>query len=91
MCASSEGDAIDSNVKPTPKISSRVVDRSLRPVLGLFSGLDGAKKWRRTLDQVSRDLTIRNCGPGHILRQAMATMPDALLDQEFTTKATVPP
>jgi tRNA-dihydrouridine synthase A len=91
MCASSEGDAIDSNVKPTPKISSRVVDRSLRPVLGLFSGLGGAKKWRRTLDQVSRDLTIRNCGPGHILRQAMATMPDALLDQEFTTKATVPP
>jgi tRNA-dihydrouridine synthase A len=85
ICASSEGDHGDLNVKQAPKISSHVVDRSLRPVLGLFSGLSGAKKWRRTLDQVSRDLTIRNCGPGYILRQAVTTMPDALLDQEFTT------
>lgn len=70
------------------RISSRVVDRSLKPVLGLFSGLGGAKKWRRTLDRLSRDLTIRNCGPAHILRRAITTMPDLLLDQEFNTGPT---
>jgi len=58
----------------------------MRPVLGLFFGLSGgAKKWRQTLDVLSRDLGIRNCGPAHILKQGMSRMPESLLNQEFRT------
>lgn len=67
------------------KMSSRVVDRCLKPVLGIFYGLPGAKNWRRHLDVLSRDAALRNCGPAHILKVAMARMSDAVLDQEFRT------
>lgn len=66
------------------KMSSRVVDRSLKPVLGIFFGLAGAKNWRRHLDILSRDLRIRNCGPAHLLRVAISRMSDVVLDQDFS-------
>ena len=66
------------------KISSRVVDLSLRPILGVFFGLRKSKQFRRECDKLSRDKTIRNCGPGFILRQALLAMPSEMLDQAFT-------
>jgi tRNA-dihydrouridine synthase A len=70
---------------PTPcrvKISTRVVDRSLKPVLNMFCHQPGAKAFRRAIEALSRDTRIRNCGPAHILRQAVAqSISDAVLDE----------
>lgn len=68
------------------KISSRVLDRCLKPVLGIFFGLPGAKNWRRHLDVLSRDAGLRNCGPAQVLKVAIARMSESALDQEFQTE-----
>ena len=65
------------------KITSRVIDRSLKPVLGIFFGLPKSKTFRRICDTLSRDMNVRNCGPGFILQLAMSGMPSDILDQEF--------
>ena len=65
------------------KISSRVIDRSLKPILGIFFGLPKSKLFRRECDRLSRDKSIRNCGPGYIVRRAMSVMPQELLDLHF--------
>jgi hypothetical protein len=65
------------------KISSRVIDRSLKPVLGMFFGLPKAKLYRQVCDELSRDMVVRNCGPGFILRTAMKAMLDEILDRDF--------
>jgi hypothetical protein len=65
------------------KISSYVVDRALKPVLGMFFGMPGTKTWRRACYELSRDVRIRNCGPAFILRQAVKRMSDELLDLQF--------
>ncbi len=65
------------------KISSKVIDRSLKPVLGIFFGLPRGKTFRRECDRLSRDTSIRNCGPGYILRKALKIMPDHMLKQLF--------
>lgn len=64
-------------------ISSRVIDRSLKPVLGIFFGLPRAKVFRRTCDELSRDCVIRNCGPAFILRTAIKVVSNEALDQDF--------
>eukprot|EP00551_Chaetoceros_affinis_P009510 CAMPEP_0203670792 /NCGR_PEP_ID=MMETSP0090-20130426/6777_1 /ASSEMBLY_ACC=CAM_ASM_001088 /TAXON_ID=426623 /ORGANISM="Chaetoceros affinis, Strain CCMP159" /LENGTH=511 /DNA_ID=CAMNT_0050535735 /DNA_START=98 /DNA_END=1633 /DNA_ORIENTATION=- len=66
-----------------PKISSRVIDRSLKPILGLFFGRPKSKLFRRECDRLSRDKNVRNCGPAYIIRKAMSKMPSALLEEEF--------
>jgi hypothetical protein len=53
------------------KITSQVVDRSLRPFLGMFFQQPGAKPFRRACHVASRDLRIRNCGPAFILQRAV--------------------
>ncbi len=65
------------------KITSRVIDRSLKPILNIFFGLPKSKQFRRECDRLSRDKRIRNCGPGFILRSAIAIMPNELLLQPF--------
>jgi tRNA-dihydrouridine synthase A len=69
--------------KSEVKISSRVIDRSLKPVLGMFFGLPKSKTFRRTCDKLSRDLVVRNCGPAFILREAMKSVPVEILDQDL--------
>ena len=66
------------------KISSRVIDRSLKPILGVFFGLRQNKRFRRECDRLSRDKDIRNCGPGFILRTALSAIPGEMLDMAFT-------
>ena len=53
------------------KIATRIIDRSLKPALGLFFQQDGSKLFRRQCDLLSRDLVVRNCGPAFILYQAV--------------------
>jgi len=65
------------------KISNRLVGRSLKPIRGLFYGLPGGKVFLRLLDSMARNITIRNCGPGYILRRVIQEMPGDLLDQDF--------
>lgn len=65
------------------KISNRIIGRSFKPIRGLFHALPGGKVFLHTLDKVARDKTIRNCGPGYILRCVMEQIPSELLDQEF--------
>jgi tRNA-dihydrouridine synthase len=79
VCGSDNNEPSESVVK----IVSRIIDRALKPVFGIFFGMPGASAWRRACDQVSRDLKIRNCGPAFCLKQAIQQMPDKLLDQDF--------
>ena len=68
---------------PKMKITSYVIDRSLKPILNMFFGQRKSKQFRRECDRLSRDKAIRNCGPGFILRSALSTMPCKLLVQPF--------
>ena len=66
------------------KITTRVMDRSLKPVLGLFFQQPGARAFRRVCETTSRDASVRNCGPAFCLRKAVsATISDEVLDQPF--------
>ncbi len=65
------------------KITSHVIDRSLKPILNIFFGLRHSKKFRRECERLRGNKTIRNCGPAFILRSALLLMPNELLDQPF--------
>lgn len=71
------------NLAPKVKIASRVIDRSLKPILGIFFGRPKSKLFRRECDRLSRDKYVRNCGPGYIVRKALSAMPDELVDEQF--------
>jgi tRNA-dihydrouridine synthase A len=88
VCGSTDGDDDDTsrhvNTKKNVKVTTRVVNRCTKPILSLFLGMaGGAMKWKRTINKLSQDLQIRNCGPAHILRVAVDTVLDELLDQPF--------
>lgn len=68
---------------PGAKMVSSVIDRPLKPVLGVFFGQKGNAKFRRELHRLSRDMKVRNCGPGYILRKSIEFISPELLDQEF--------
>ncbi len=67
------------------KIVSRVIDQSLQPSLGILYGVSGNGPFRRELHRLSRDSTVRNCGPGFILKKAMQCVPPEIWDQPFCT------
>lgn len=67
------------------KIVSRVIDQSLQPTLGILYGVAGNSPFRRELHRLSRDLTVRNCGPGFILKKAMECVPCEIWDRPFST------
>jgi tRNA-dihydrouridine synthase A len=57
------------------------VFRAMKPVLGVFHGQKGNRQWRVSLDQLSRDATLRNeLGPAGILEGALKSMDDEILD-----------
>mmetsp|Transcript_49 Transcript_49/g.119 ORF Transcript_49/g.119 Transcript_49/m.119 type:complete len:595 (-) Transcript_49:60-1844(-) len=68
---------------PGAKIVSRVIDRALQPTLGILFGLPGNSKFRRELHRLSRDMEIRNCGPGYILKRAMMCVSKDVWDRPF--------
>jgi tRNA-dihydrouridine synthase A len=67
---------------PEVKITAHVIDRSLKPVWGVLHGCPGSRKYRCRMFELARDLSLRNCGPAHILRCAVASsISDELLDR----------
>lgn len=71
--------------KKKPKIASRLIGRALIPIRGMFFGLPKSKLFNKRLDDLGRDLRVRDCGPGYIIRKALEVVPDYVLDQEFAT------
>lgn len=74
---------IENNLEGQEKISSRVIDRSLKPILGILFGRPKSRLFRRQCDVLSRDKRTRNCGPAYIIREAMSSLPQTLIDEDF--------
>lgn len=69
-----------------PKIASRLIGRAIIPIRGMFFGLPKSKQFNHRLDVLGRDVTVRSCGPGYIIRRALKdVIPAEILDQEFAT------
>lgn len=66
------------------KMSTRIIGRALKPVMGIFSGCPKSRIFRRTCDSLGKNTLTRDCGPGYILRKAIQSMPDFILDEDFT-------
>lgn len=75
--------SIDERLQQPNKMKTCVMDRSFKPVLGMFFGLPKSKFYRQELDRLGRDAKLRNCGPAYILKCVMECLPSELLDQEF--------
>lgn len=69
--------------KGKPKIASPIIGRCLKPVQGIFHGIPSSRVFRRVCDELGQNTSIRNCGPGYILRKAMQSVPPDILDQDF--------
>jgi len=65
------------------KLTTAAIGRSLTPIRGLFFGVYGGKCFKTQCDKLAKDRRVRNCGPGYIVRKAMATIPAELLDVPF--------
>lgn len=68
------------------KIIAGIIDSAIQPILGILYGERGNAKFRRELHQLSRDVTIRNCGPSCILRKAMLCVPKEVWELPFSSK-----
>lgn len=69
-----------------PRMASRLIGRSLIPIRGMFFGLPKSKQFNHRLDVLAQDVTVRDCGPAYIIRQALEDIiPSYLLDQDFVT------
>lgn len=69
-----------------PRMASRLIGRSLIPIRGMFFGLPKSKQFNHRLDVLAQDVSVRDCGPAYIIRQALVDIiPSYLLDQEFAT------
>jgi tRNA-dihydrouridine synthase A len=73
---------VEEDCNTTIKITFNVIQRSLKPVLGMFFNVRGSKTFRRACDTLTKDERIRNCGPGYVLRVASKTM-EHVLDDPF--------
>lgn len=69
--------------KTRPKMSSRIISRSLKPVQGMFAGIPDTREFRRRCDTLGQNDAMRNCGPGFLLRMAMRSVNDDALDRPF--------
>ena len=67
--------------KTRPKMSSRIIARSLKPVQGIFAGIPDTREFRRRCDSLGQNDAMRNCGPGFLLRMAMRSVKDDILDR----------
>ena len=65
------------------KIVSRIIDRSLAPTHSILNGVKGKKSFLQTAHKLSRDKTVRNCGPGFILYKAMQSVPAEVWNNPF--------
>ena len=72
------------DVRSTVKIATRIIDRSLKPILNIFHGCNGSKMFRHDCETLRRNTAIRDCGPAYILHHAaiqQLNISDAILDE----------
>ena len=70
----------------TIKIATRIIDRSLKPILNIFHGCNGSKLFRHHCEALRRNIDIRNCGPAYILYHAAIQqncISDSILDESI--------
>lgn len=65
------------------KIVTRIIDRALQPTWNILAGEKGKRVFVNTSHELSRDKTVRNCGPAYILWKAMKAVPDEIWDKPF--------
>ena len=65
------------------KIVTRVIDRALQPTWSILAGTKGKRAFVNTSHELSRDKTVRNCGPAYVLWKAMKAVPDEVWDKQF--------
>lgn len=70
------------------KIVSGIVDSALQPTLGILYGQRGNNLYRRELHRLSRDMTVRNCGPAYILKKSMEVVSKEIWDEPFSLSET---
>ena len=66
------------------KITRKIVDRAIKPIRGIFFGKRNSKSFRSECERLSRDLRIRNCGPGVIVKKALKVIAPEILNEPFT-------
>jgi tRNA-dihydrouridine synthase A len=74
-------DVVPSVIGPY-KVSSRVLERCLKPVWSLLHHMPQAKNFRKACDRYGQS-AYRNCGPAIVLRKAMQVLPDNVWDRDF--------
>lgn len=63
------------------KITSHILNRSVKPINKIFFGLPGSSGFRRSLHQLVRsDSEFRNCGPCALILRALLVVPDEFLN-----------
>jgi tRNA-dihydrouridine synthase A len=68
------------------KIVTKIIDRSIKPILNIFHEQNGSKVYKHQCEMLRRDLTIRNCGPAYIIYCAtiqQSNISDHILDQSI--------
>jgi tRNA-dihydrouridine synthase len=66
------------------KITSHVVNRSVKPVNNIFFGLPKSSLFRQRLHELARNDSIhRNCGPSALIKRALLVVPEEFLDREL--------
>ena len=48
-----------------------------------MAGTKGKRAFVNTSHELSRDKTVRNCGPAYVLWKAMKAVPDEVWDKQF--------
>jgi len=69
-----------SDVYGSDDLPTGSVFTALRPVMGVFTGIPGNKKWRNAVDVLSRDRELREGGPAAILDRAISETSAEILD-----------
>lgn len=65
------------------KVTSYVMSRSIKPIMNIFYGLPMARQFRRELEQLTRNVGYRNCGPAALIRRALRIVPVEVLERPF--------
>jgi len=68
---------------PGIKITSHVIGHSFKPIQGICFGLKNSKAFKKVFLKLSVDISLRNCGPGFLIRKTMESMPGKVLDRNF--------
>ena len=70
--------------KQTFKITTHLINRCIRPIVGILHGLPNSKTFRRECDRLIQHCPqYRNCGPANLIRRALRVVKVHYLQQPF--------